>query len=128
MRQLIRYGLVGVTINLLLYIGYLLISYLGLEPKKSMSLIYVIGLGIGFYVHRQWTFVHCGDARQAIFRYAFSHLLGYFINFFLLVGLVDHLGYPHELVQGAAILVVATFLFIVFRYWVFPGSSKNVSD
>ena len=34
----------------------------------------------------------------------FAHLLGYFINFFLLFGLVDHFGYPHELVQGAAIV------------------------
>lgn len=126
MRQLIRYGLVGVGINLILYLGYLLIHYLGLEPKKSMSLMYLIGVSIGFYSHRQWTFAHGGDALRSIVRYVFAHLIGYFINFILLLSLVDHFGYPHELVQGAAIFVVAAFLFLVFKYWVFPVRNEHV--
>jgi len=91
-----------------------------------MSLIYIIGVTIGFYSHRQWTFSHGGNAWQSIVRYIFAHFLGYFINFSLLLGLVDHLGYPHELVQGSAIFVVAAFLFIIFKYWVFPGNNKHV--
>jgi putative flippase GtrA len=126
MRQLIRYGLVGAGINFGLYLGYLLIHHLGLEPKKSMTLIYLIGVGIGFYGHRQWTFAHRENARRSMVRYMFAHLLGYLINFLLLLGLVDYAGYPHELIQGAAIFVVATFLFIVFKYWVFPGNNKHV--
>jgi len=126
MRQLIRYGLVGVGINLILYLGYSLIHHLGLEPKKSMTLIYLIGVSIGFYSHRRWTFSHGGDARRSIVRFWFAHLLGYFINFFLLFSLVDHFGYPHELVQGAAIFVVAAFLFVVFKFWVFPVKNKHV--
>lgn len=125
MRQLIRYGLVGVGINLILYLGYLLIYHLGLEPKKSMSLIYLIGVSIGFYSHRQLTFAHGGDARQSMVRYMAAHILGYLINFSLLMVMVDYFGYPHELVQAAAIFVVAAFLFIVFKYWVFPESNKN---
>lgn len=126
MKQLIRYGLVGGGVNLLLYLGYLLISYLGLEPKKSMSLIYLVGVVIGFYGHRQWTFAHDGGARRAMVRYAFAHLFGYFINFLLLLGLVDHYGYPHEVVQGIAIFIVAAFLFVVFKYLVFPTKNKYV--
>ena len=125
MRQLIRYGLVGVVINLMLYLGYLLINYLGLAPKESMSLMYLIGVGIGFYGHRQWTFAHGGDARRSMLRYIFAHLLGYFINLLLLLVLVDYFGYPHELVQGAAILVVAAFLFITFKFLVFSGKSRH---
>lgn len=126
MWQLIRYGLVGVGINLILYLGYLLIYHLGLEPKKSMSLIYFIGVSIGFYSHREWTFAHDGDSRRAMVRYVISHILGYMINLFLLFSLVDHLGYPHELVQGVAIFIVAAFLFIAFKYWVFPAKNKYV--
>ena len=126
MQQLLRYGLVGGVINLMLYLGYLLINYLGLEPKKSMSLIYLIGVSVSFYGHRQWTFAHGGDARQSMVRFVFAHLLGYFINFFLLLGLVDRFGYPHELVQGAAIVVVAAFLYMAFKYWVFPEDNKHV--
>lgn len=119
-KQLVRYALVGGGINFMLYIGYLFINYLGLEHKKSMSLIYLIGVSIGFFGHRKLTFAHDGNSRQSMLRYAIAHLLGYAINFALLVGLVDYLRYPHELVQGVAIFVVAAFLFIVFKYWVFP--------
>lgn len=126
MQQLLRYGVVGGGVNLMLYLGYLLINHLGLDPKKSMSLIYLVGVGIGFFGHRQWTFEHSGDARQSITRYMFAHLLGYFINLFLLFCLVDYFGYPHELVQGAAIFVVAAFLFIAFKYWVFSVRNKHV--
>lgn len=126
MRQLLRYGLVGVGVNLTLYCGYLLLNYLGIEPKKSMSLMYLVGVGIGFYGHRQWTFRHGGDALQSIVRYLVTHVLGYVINFFLLFGLVDYFGYPHEVVQGGAIFIVAGFLFVVFKYWVFSGSNKHV--
>ena len=126
MRQLLRYGLVGVGVNLTLYCGYLLISYLGVEPKRSMSLIYLVGVGLGFYGHRQWTFKHGGDPLQSMLRYLVAHLMGYFINFFLLLGLVDYLGYPHEIVQGGAIFIVAGFLFVVFKCWVFSESDKHV--
>ena len=124
MWQLIRYGLVGGGINLILYLSYLLINHLGLESKKTMSLIYLIGVGIGFYSHRQWTFSHDGNARQSMVRFLFAHLLGYLINFSLLLNLVDHLGYPHQIVQAGAIFVVAAFLFITFKYWVFPKNNK----
>ena len=120
MRQLIRYGLVGAGVNLILYLGYLLLNHLGLEPKKSMTLIYVIGVVIGFYGHRRLTFAHHEDTRKSMVRYIISHLLGYMINFLLLLGLVDYFGWPHELIQGAAIFVVAAFLFVIFKYWVFP--------
>lgn len=126
MLQLIRYALVGAGINLILYLGYLLINSLGLDPKKSMSMIYLIGVGIGFYSHRQWTFSHDGSARQSMLRFLFAHFVGYGINFFLLLSLVDRLGYPHQLVQGAAIFIVAAFLFIIFKYWVFPKRSNLV--
>ena len=126
MQQLIRYGLVGVTINVLLYVFYLLVTKLGLEPKVSMSLAYIFGVSIGFYSHRKLTFSYVGDSRQSMSRYFIAHFLGYFINFFILLSLVDYFGYPHEFVQGAAILVVAAFLFVLFKYWVFAGKSGHV--
>ncbi len=125
-QQLLRYGLVGGAVNLLLYLGYLLINNLGLDPKKSMSLIYLIGVGIGFFGHRQWTFAHRGDARLTVVRYMLAHLMGYLINLFLLFCLVDYFGYPHELVQGVSIFFVAAFLFMIFKYWVFSVGNKYV--
>jgi hypothetical protein len=39
--------------------------------------------------------------------------------------LVDMLGYPHQWVQIAAIFVVAGFLFIAFKYFVFRDTESR---
>lgn len=122
-RQLIRYGLVGFGINAALYAFYLLLVFWGLEPKTSMSIVYVMGLGIGFYGHRKLTFSHTENYKQAIARYLIAHLGGYGINFFLLLVLVDVMGFSHALVQAVSIFIVAAYLFVIFKYWVF--SEKN---
>jgi putative flippase GtrA len=122
-RQLIRYGVVGVGINAALYAVYLLLVFWGFEPKTSMSVVYVIGLGIGFYGHRKLTFFHTENFKHAITRYLIAHAGGYGINFFLLLAFVDHMGLSHALVQAVSVFIVAAYLFIIFKYWVF--SEKN---
>jgi putative flippase GtrA len=119
MRQLIRYGLVGVVSNAAIYFVYLLITYLGVEPKTAMTLVYIIGASIGFIGNRKWTFAHRGDPTSAALRYVLAHLCGYLLNFMILFTFVDRLGYAHQWVQAAAIIIVAGFLFIVFKYFVF---------
>ena len=119
MRQLIRYGVVGASSNVIIYFVYLLITYLGVEPKIAMSLIYFIGAFIGFVGNRKWTFAHHGDASSAALRYVWAHLFGYMLNFIILFTFVDRLGYAHQWVQAVAIIIVAVFLFVVFKYFVF---------
>jgi len=123
--QLFRYGLVGVATNLSLYFFYLLITYFGIEPKKAMTIAYIVGAFIGFVGHRKWTFAHKGALLGSGARYFIAHLFGYLINFLILLSFVDKLGYPHQWVQAAAIIVVAGFLFVAFRYFVFPKTESN---
>ena len=84
-----------------------------------MTLVYIIGASIGFVGNRQWTFSHRGNATRAAVRYVAAHLLGYMLNFVILLVFVDRLGYAHQWVQAAAIVVVAGFLFVSFKYYVF---------
>ena len=119
MQQLIRYGLVGVISNATIYFVYLLITYLGVEPKTAMTLVYFVGTVIGFIGNRKWTFAHRGVSSSAALRYVLTHLFGYLINLLILLTFVDHLGYAHQWVQIAAIIIVAGFLFVVFKYFVF---------
>ena len=119
MQQLIRYGLVGVASNTIIYFVYILITYVGVEPKIAMTLVYIIGAIIGFIGNRKWTFTYSGAPTSAALRYVFSHLLGYILNFLILFTFVDCLGYAHQLIQGMAIIIVAGFLFVIFKYFVF---------
>lgn len=120
MVQFFRYGLIGTLSNLLGYLLFLLITYWGIEPKTSMSLLYVTGAAIGFFGNRKWTFSHQGTWLSSGFRYCIAHLFGYSLNYSLLLVFVDLLGYSHALIQAIAIFVVAGFLFVMFKYLVFP--------
>lgn len=119
MLQLIRYGLVGLASNGAMYFIYLLITYLGMEAKTAMTLVYIVGAFIGFAGNRKWTFAHRGAYSSAALRYVLAHLCGYLLNFMILYIFVDRLGYAHQWVQAAAIIIVAGFLFIIFKYFVF---------
>jgi hypothetical protein len=41
--------------------------------------------------------------------------------------LVDRMGYPHQLVQGVAIVVLAILLFLMQKFWVFRPTSVSPS-
>ena len=125
--QLLRYGLIGVATNLIGYLIYLAITYAGMEPKLAMSLLYLVGTSIGFYLNRSWTFAHEGSSLAGAYRFACVYFAGYLLNLLVLYVFVDRIGYPHQWVQAGAILLVAVFLFTCLKWWVFPASNKTGS-
>ena len=124
MLQLIRYGVVGVASNAAIYCLYLLITWLGMEAKLAMTLVYLVGAAIGFFGNRKWTFEHGGAVTGAALRYVLAHTFGYLLNLAILYVFVDRYGYPHQWVQAAAIIVVAGCLFVIFKFLVFRESSS----
>lgn len=125
-KQFFRYGLVGIASNLSGYLIFLLITYWGVEPKIAMTLLYVVGATIGFIGNRQWAFAHSGTLLGASARYFIAHMLGYLINFLILLMFVDRLGYSYQWIQAGAIFVVAGFLFMAFKYFVFPKTVSRI--
>jgi len=117
--QALRYGVVGLASNLLLYLLYLAFTLTGLEPKTAMTLAYGIGVAQTFLLNRSWTFTHRGRLRDSSIRFLLAYSLGYLLNLGILFALVDGAGLPHQPVQAGAILCVAALLFLLQRYWVF---------
>lgn len=118
--QIFRYFIVGVLNNLLGYLIYLTVTWLWLEPKLAVTLLYPIGVLTAYYGHAEYSFSYRGRTRQGLSRYLIAHLAGYGANLLLLYICVDIIGLPHQIVQAAAILLVAGILFLLFRYYVFP--------
>lgn len=54
--QFARYFLIGMASNFVGFILYLLLTYLGLTPKVTASILYCIGVIINFLGHRSFTF------------------------------------------------------------------------
>lgn len=118
-KQLIRYGIIGIINNSLGYIVYLALTYSGITPKLAMSLIYGVVAALGFWGNRRLTFEHEGELLISATRYVIAYGVGYIINFIILILLVDMVGYSHRWVQAGAIGVVAIFLFLAQKFYVF---------
>lgn len=118
---MVRYGVVGILNNLLGYLIYLLITWLWLDPKVAVSLMYPVGAVTAYFWHAKYSFTYSGRTSHGIVRYAIAHLIGYGANIGMLYLFSDRLGYPHQLVQAVAIVAVAGILYLLFRYFVFSN-------
>jgi putative flippase GtrA len=126
--QVTRYGVVGLLNNLLGYLIYLVITWLWLDPKLAITLLYPIGATTAYFGHAKYSFAYQGKASHGVLRYIAAHLAGYTINVLVLFVFTDKLGLPHQGVQIFAIGVVGGVLFLLFRYWVFPvGPNQYVN-
>jgi putative flippase GtrA len=117
--QFVRYAAVGLAQNAAGYALYLAATSLGAGHKATMSVLYVTFVAVGYFSHRRWAFRHRGAMPGSLARYLVAHALGYGLNLLLLAWFVDRLGFPHQIVQAAAIVAVAGFLFAAFRFFAF---------
>lgn len=124
LRQVIRYGVVGVLNNLLGYFIYLLITFFWLEPKFAITLLYPVGVITAYFGHSKYSFSYRGRDTHALLRYVLAHLFGYVANLLILYVLSDKLKFPHQAVQALAIFVVAGILFLMFKFYVFPEAES----
>jgi putative flippase GtrA len=122
--QVGRYGVVGMLNNLLGYLIYLLVTWLWLDPKVAVTLMYPIGAATAYFGHAKYSFACSAHTAHGIARYAIAHLIGYGANIGMLYLFSDRLKYPHQLVQALAIVIVAGILYLLFRYFVFPNRSQ----
>lgn len=118
-RQISSFVLIGLLINFLGYALYIIMTDFWGAPKLTMTALYSAGALIGFFANRFFTFRHDGLIGETGLRYLFVQLLGYLLNLTLLVLFVDLLGFAHQFVQAISIIVVAIFLFVLSRLFVF---------
>jgi putative flippase GtrA len=123
--QFIRYGVIGLGLNAAGYAAYLTLTHTVLGSRSAMTITYFFGVLIGFLLNRRITFRFDGDSRQALMRYIGAYAIGYGINFAGLWLFADYYGVPHEIVQGAVMVVLVVVLFLLQRYWVFPGRESD---
>ena len=121
-RQIIRFALVGILSNLLLYGMYLGLTHFGMGHKTAMTILYVIGVCQTFVFNQRWTFGYEGHAIRAFLAYIGLYAVGYVFNFFALYILVDNYNYDHRVVQGLMILTLAAFFFLSQKFLIFRQS------
>ena len=120
LKQVFRYSVVGILNNLWGYSIYLLVTWLGMDPKLAVSILYPVATVLAYFAHSKYSFKYPNWRPSAKFRFMLVQTVGYVVNVMMLSILVDGFGYPHQMVQAAAIFVVAGVLFVLLRYYVFP--------
>ena len=123
--QLARYAMIGALNNVRGYLIYLLITWLWLDPKIAVSIMYPIGATLNYFGHASYSFSYTGSTSLGAARYFIAHLVGYASNIGILYLLCDKLGYPHQLAQLIAILAVSSILFLLFKHFVFRNNLLN---
>lgn len=121
--QSLRFIAIGSTSNLVLYVIYLLLTGFGVGYKTAMTLLYCIGIAQTFLLQKRFTFNHQGFLHLSFVKYLSAYGLSYLINFSALLFFVDYLAFPHELVQGLMILIIAVLMFLLLKLWVFRSAT-----
>jgi putative flippase GtrA len=123
LRRFTRYTVIGLLNNLVGYLIYLLITWLWLEPKLAVLLMYPVGAFSAYFAHAKYSFQNSEISKSSAARYIISQLIGCAVNIAILHVLTDQLNYPHQLSQAVAILAVAGILYFLMRYFVFSKKS-----
>ncbi len=125
LHQLIRYGVVGVLNNTLGYLVYLFVTYLGLDPKITITILYPLAAIMAYFSHMKYSFAYQGRRVSSLLRYILAYAMSYGLNLMMLSILCDKFQMPHQLVQAIAIPCVAVILFLLLRYFVFSSSEAS---
>lgn len=124
--QAIRFGVVGLLSNLILYALFLLLVRFGFDSKGVVTILYLIGLFSNFIFNRRWSFRHHGSVTKSGKRYFFLYGFMYLINIFMLWVFVDKLCLSPAIVQACVVIVFIPLVFIMQRFWVFSSCGENM--
>lgn len=119
--QVLRFALVGLGSNLLLFGAYLLLTAVGVRYLAAVVVSYALGILMSFVSNKSWTFRYRGAGRKAFARYLAVYLCGLGLNLLVLYVLVERFALPHPLCQGVLVLVFAATFFLLQKFWIFPA-------
>ena len=121
--QLVRFGLAGVLLTLLVAGGYwVMATFLGVEPMLSLTLNYVVVTGIGYWLHSRFSFRgHGSRDNEAVrtARFFAVNTIGFLVNQLFVWLLVKQLGGPTWWPVLPILFVTPFVTFALNRRWVF---------
>ena len=121
--QIVRFGISGVALTLLVAGGYwLLATPIGMEPMLSLTINYVVFTLVGYVAHSRFSFRGHGARDRAgtrTARFFMVNGLGFVANQFFVWLLVKQLGGPTWWPVLPILFVTPLLTFSLNRRWVF---------
>jgi len=121
--QLVRFGLTGVLLTLLVAGGYwILADMFGVEPMLSMTLNYLVFTALGYALHSRFSFRGHGgrdNPGARTLRFFVVNTSGFLANQFFIWLLVKQMGGPVWWSVIPIVFVTPLLTFSLNRRWVF---------
>ncbi|MGI8557361.1 MAG: GtrA family protein [Solirubrobacteraceae bacterium] len=120
-RQLVKYGVVGISNTLITLAIYALCTdALGVQYEVALTLGFAVGTVNGYVLNRRWTFQATASSHaRAVRRYTGVQLIAYLTNLFLLHAAVSWLGLEKNIAEAIVIPVVFLATYLPNRIWSF---------
>jgi putative flippase GtrA len=127
-RQLAKYGLVGVSNSLIGFAIYAACVKLGVQYLLASTLAYTVGSLNGYLLNRHWTFRagHVSHATSAT-RYFAVQLLALLGNLALLYLFVHALGVEKIIAQAIVVVIIYVATFVAHRIWSFAHGGAHLA-
>lgn len=121
--EVIRYGLIGIALNLFWYIVYLYAVRNGFQPKLVVILCYPLSISLSLIIQSTITFKRRISTlnKKTVLIYVILYIIGLALNIALLEVFYKIIGIRHELVQASSVVLVAGYLFISSRCLLKPS-------
>ena len=117
----LRFLIVGAfasIINLLCF--YILFYKLNIFETVSYSISYILGVAIGYFFNKRWSFNYKNNSNKALFS---KYLLVYTINLFLGLGFFELIlifsKIEELIIQATVIVITAVFNYLGLKIFVF---------
>jgi putative flippase GtrA len=114
-----RFIVVGIISNGIGYGVYLLITWLGVPYKIAMTLLYFVGVMMSYFGNKKFTFADTQKMSTTIVKFLVVYIIGYIVQYVILYVLVDRFVVFHAYAQLAGAIVVAVYIFIALRFFIF---------
>ena len=121
--QLVKFGLIGICINLLVYLIYIfLANVLAIYPPISAILAGMSVTPIGFQLNKKYIFESANGRTSLVFKYYILYMFTILMNGVNIWIFSTILGFPHEIVAGISIVVLAFSSFLIQKFCIFSKS------
>lgn len=108
-KRLSRYGIVGIATNLLLYVVFLLLLYLGVDPVVDAGICYLLGVSLSYILNRRWTFDSRNTHKKDLPKFLLSYGIGLISTLLTITVLMQFL--PTEIGQLLNIAITAVVIY-----------------
>lgn len=118
-RQLLRFGSVGVAAMLVHWLVVAALVPLGAAPLLANVFGFAVAFNVSYWGHRRWTFATSSGHGTTLRRFAAVALGSFVLNEVLYYLLLTHTRMDYQTALALVLIAVAALTFALSRYWAF---------